>query len=65
MKSPCRSPPSSLRMATYPSRATDIRVMITKITDQMPSPDEVERVKKYLEARGWPISDQFPLPGGR
>ena len=48
-----------------PIAATDIRVMITKITDQMPSPDEVERVKKYLEARGWPISDQFPLPGGR
>ena len=48
-----------------PVEATDIRVLITKITDQMPSPDEVERVKKYLEIRGWPISDQFPPPGGR
>ena len=40
--------------------ATDIRVMITKITDQTPSPDEVERVKKHLEIRGWPITDEFP-----
>jgi Protein of unknown function (DUF3349) len=46
-----------------PVAATDIRVMITKITDQMPSPDEVERVKKYLETRGWPINEEFsPVP---
>jgi hypothetical protein len=43
-----------------PIQATDIRVIITKLTDQMPSPDEVERVKKYLETRGWPISEEFP-----
>ena len=43
-----------------PVQATDIRVMITKITDQMPSPDEVERVKKYLETSDWPISEEFP-----
>ena len=43
-----------------PVEATDIRVLITKITDQMPSPDEVERVKKYLETRGWPITEEFP-----
>jgi hypothetical protein len=43
-----------------PIAATDIRVMITKITDQMPSPDEVERVKKYLQTRGWPINEEFP-----
>jgi hypothetical protein len=41
-------------------QATDIRVMITKITDEMPSPDAVERVKKYLETRGWPINEEFP-----
>lgn len=40
--------------------ATDIRVMITKITDQKPSPDKVERVKKHLEIRGWPVTDEFP-----
>jgi hypothetical protein len=43
-----------------PIQATDIRVLITKITDQMPSPDEVDRVKKYLETRGRPISEEFP-----
>jgi hypothetical protein len=43
-----------------PVQATDIRVLITKITDQMPSPDEVDRVKGHLEARGRPISDEFP-----
>jgi len=43
-----------------PVQATDIRVLITKITDQMPSPDEVERVKRYLETRGWPINEEFP-----
>jgi hypothetical protein len=43
-----------------PIQATDIRVMITKITDQMPSPDEVERVKKYLETRGWRTNEEFP-----
>jgi hypothetical protein len=48
-----------------PVEGTDIRVMITKITDQMPSPDEVERVTKHLEIRGWPIGDEFPPPGGR
>jgi Protein of unknown function (DUF3349) len=48
-----------------PIQATDIRVMITKITDQMPSPDEVERVKTHLETRGWPIGDEFPPLNGQ
>jgi hypothetical protein len=43
-----------------PIAATDIRVMTTKITDQMPSPDEVERVRKYLQTRGWPVNEEFP-----
>ena len=43
-----------------PIQATDIRVMITKITDEMPLPDEVERVRKYLQTRGWPTSEEFP-----
>jgi hypothetical protein len=41
-------------------RSPTSRVMITKITDQMPSPDEVERVKKYLETRGWRTNEEFP-----
>lgn len=47
-----------------PADATTIRVMISKITDQMPAPDEVERVKRHLEMCGWPVSDEFPPPGG-
>ncbi|OBG29605.1 phosphate transport system regulatory protein PhoU [Mycobacterium sp. 852002-51057_SCH5723018] len=47
-----------------PVDATNIRVMISKITDQMPAPEEVERVKKHLEIRGWPIKDEFPPSRG-
>ncbi|OBI82201.1 phosphate signaling complex protein PhoU [Mycobacterium sp. 1245805.9] len=43
-----------------PVDATTIRVMISKLTDQMPAPEEVERVKRHLEMRGWPVSDEFP-----
>ncbi|OBI23443.1 phosphate transport system regulatory protein PhoU [Mycobacterium sp. E2327] len=43
-----------------PVDATTIRVMISKITDQMPAPEEVERVKRHLEMYGWPVSDEFP-----
>jgi hypothetical protein len=48
-----------------PVQATDIRVMITKITDQMPSPEEVERVKNHLQTRGWPITEEFPPASDR
>jgi hypothetical protein len=48
-----------------PVEATDIRVMITKITGQMLSPNEAERVKKHLGLRGWPSSDEFPAAGSR
>ena len=47
-----------------PNDATDIRVAITKITDEMPSPDEVERVKQRLRSGGWPIGDRPGGPGG-
>jgi hypothetical protein len=48
-----------------PVQASDIRVMITKITDQMPSPEEVERVKNHLQTRGWPITEEFPPASDR
>ena len=38
-----------------PIDATDIRVAITKITDQMPSSDEVEQVQLRLRSGRWPI----------
>jgi hypothetical protein len=35
----------------------DIGVLITHITDEMPSPDDVERVRARLAAYGWPLDD--------
>ena len=30
---------------------------ITQITDELPSPEDVERVRQRLAARGWPLDD--------
>ncbi|OBB67224.1 DUF3349 domain-containing protein [Mycobacterium sp. 852014-50255_SCH5639931] len=35
----------------------DIGVLISKITDELPTPDDVERVRVRLEAQGWPFDD--------
>lgn len=35
----------------------DIGVAITQLTDELPSPDDVERVRKRLAAQGWPLDD--------
>lgn len=35
----------------------DIGVMITHVTDELPSPDDVERVRARLAAQGWPLDD--------
>jgi hypothetical protein len=35
----------------------DIGVAITQITDELPSPDDVERVRQRLAANGWPLDD--------
>jgi Protein of unknown function (DUF3349) len=35
----------------------DIGVLITQITDQLPSPDDIERVRARLAAKGWPLDD--------
>lgn len=37
---------------------TDVRVAITKLTDEMPSPEDTERVKRRLAAVGWPVDDE-------
>ena len=42
-----------------PVDATDVRVAITKLTDEMPSPEETERVTQRLAAVGWPVIDSF------
>ncbi|MGV0852333.1 DUF3349 domain-containing protein [Mycolicibacterium phlei] len=35
----------------------DIGVLITQITDTLPTPEEVERVRQRLAAQGWPLDD--------
>ncbi|MET3804182.1 hypothetical protein ABIB25_001168 [Nakamurella sp. UYEF19] len=41
-----------------PVGASDIGVLITKVTDEMPSESDINRVREHLEAAGWPV-----LPG--
>lgn len=36
----------------------DIQVVITQFTDELPSPEEVARVRDRLAAKGWPFDDQ-------
>jgi hypothetical protein len=33
----------------------DIGVLITRLTDELPSPDDIERVRTRLAAKGWPL----------
>ena len=42
-----------------PVGGADMGVAITKLTDEMPSPEDAERVKKRLTAVGWPVTDAF------
>ena len=35
----------------------DIGVLITRLTDDLPSPADVERVRERLAAKGWPLDD--------
>ena len=35
----------------------DIGVLITQLTDELPSPPDVERVRERLAAKGWPLDD--------
>ena len=35
----------------------DIGVLITRLTDQLPSQEDIERVRARLAAKGWPLDD--------
>lgn len=35
----------------------DIAVLITQMTDELPAPADVERVRIRLAAKGWPLDD--------
>ncbi|WP_309234628.1 DUF3349 domain-containing protein [Nocardia sp. XZ_19_385] len=42
----------------FPADKTDIQVMITKVTNELPSEPDVSRVQSRLEAHAWPTADQ-------
>jgi hypothetical protein len=35
----------------------DIGTLITQITDELPSPEDVQRVRQRLAVKGWPLDD--------
>ena len=35
----------------------DIGVLITQMTDELPAPEDVERVRNRLAAKGWPLDE--------
>jgi Protein of unknown function (DUF3349) len=35
----------------------DIGVLITQLTDELPDPADIERVRNRLAANGWPLDD--------
>jgi hypothetical protein len=35
----------------------EIGVLITRITDELPAPEDVERVRQRLALKGWPLDD--------
>jgi len=41
----------------------DIGVLITQITDELPSPEDIERVRVRLAAKGWPFDDAHQAEG--
>jgi hypothetical protein len=41
----------------------DIGVVITQFTDELPSPQDIERVRTRLAAKGWPLDDARDTPG--
>ena len=41
----------------------DIGVLITRLTDELPNPDDVERVRERLVAKGWPLDEARDTEG--
>ena len=45
-----------------PIDKTDIGVMISKVTNEMPLESDVARVRDHLRSGGWPIADPIRKP---
>jgi hypothetical protein len=41
----------------------DIGVLITELTDGLPTPEDIERVRNRLAAKGWPLDDPRDAEG--
>lgn len=49
----------ALELATSNSHSpTDIGVLITRITDALPSEDDIRRVQEHLGRSGWPTPEE-------
>lgn len=48
---------ASLRNGDGQISDTDIGALITKVTNELPHPEDVSRVSTRLVAGGWPLSD--------
>ena len=42
---------------TLPAGGVDIGVEITRLTDELPRPEDVSRVRQRLVEVGWPVTD--------
>ncbi len=49
-----------VRSGTFPASRVDIGVGITKVTDEMPSSTDIQRVQARLAKKGWPIDPPHP-----
>ena len=47
------------------SRAMNNTPRITAIIDELPKPDDVERVRARLAQHGWPLDDSRDAEGGQ
>jgi hypothetical protein len=52
---------SELMAQNTPVSGTEARVAITKVTDEMPSPHDTDRVRQRLAAAGWPVDEGWGL----
>jgi hypothetical protein len=48
------------REGQLPIDDTDIGTVITKVTDELPREEDVERVRARLALGGWPLADPRP-----
>lgn len=46
-----------VRSGTLPADNADIGTLITKVTDELPSENDIARVRMRLTAGGWPLAD--------